>query len=113
MESSISKSIQLSHRQVALAYIIIRVNETRMPNVSRTHETLLNKIERARYVSGRHVVLQFDDYERVIMRQYNTNYCANMADHLLQRDPPAADLEGLLETYLVATTLQTLFSSIQ
>lgn len=115
------KVIALVKQEWILAYTIIRVNEIalRISRQDLVHGSLKAKVLLARNRADSYSALceAFTDEERTLMRDYNTNYCENLAKAMISMEDrkEAPDdffqSDGPIYLYYLATKIQLQFST--
>lgn len=109
-----TKLIILTRDETILMHAMVRVTEVKQTHRHRLHAHVAERLSRARYhMKGPAVMVSFSIEERQLLRDYNTTYCANLADALLEAesnsDVPVTTCEALY-VYRMATRIHHLLS---
>lgn len=109
MENSHLKTIQLSFKQLNMVHTMIRCAEMRMSKYNEQHISLDRKVKAAKRKAAPayYNLLDLDPEECKLMRQYNTNYCAILADN---DDEGEFQNDQIIEIYQLATNIQMILT---
>ncbi|WP_439559509.1 hypothetical protein [Dyadobacter sp.] len=101
-ESKYAVRVNMIH--LLLMWAIIRSAEIKPGPATALHKSLREKVDNARYMKpgGALIPVYLTQDEKKLLRQYNTDYCAVLADK-----PDTGETVGI---YQMATRIQMLFS---
>ncbi len=109
-----TKLIILNREESILIHAMVRVTEVKQSYPHPLHTQVAERLSRVRYstTDGLHrIILSTEECQ--LLRDYNTTYCANLADALLEAesnsDVPVTTCEALY-VYRMATRIHHLLS---